>query len=352
MRELRHQRAIHVSLAKALSAFLLLVTTLLAQTPHALAQQAPAPAPAAAPPSQELFDLRAAFLLANASEVAYRDPAEIDGLLEKMGVRRELRQVHVLPLMRVFAASIGPFTIIAFRGTETVDDWIKTNANAVLRRTPAGEFHAGFLGAWQEVEDRVRAYLAVVSAANPGRRQRVWIGGHSLGGTVAVIAGIHLRRDEEQDQHYQVAGVVTFGQPRVVGSGAPVLVPKLIRYVFGRDPVPRLPSIGYRDVGELRYDKRFDDLLAAEDDGARRQLVDEYLGRLKQYIPTVGAGSLGGYVPSRADHAVKNYSRLLARHMVVDGDGCSKLMSLWMIDRDKPLPECATEEWLLGAVKN
>lgn len=326
-----------LSVATALmSALALLVSTLLPTQAQPLTEQ-------------QLIDLRAAFLLANASEVAYRDPAELDALLDKVGVKRELRQVHDTARMRIFGASVGPITIIAFRGTESVDDWVRTNALATRITTPAGEFHQGFHNAWKEVEERVRAYLAVIVARNPGRRQSVWIGGHSLGGAVAVIAGIYLKRDEEEDKRYHVAGVVTFGQPRVVGSNAAVRLPKLLRYVFGRDPVPRLPNVGYIHVGELRHDARFDEILAAEDDRLRNKLADEYLGRLKQYIPTVGIPSLRGYVPSPSDHAIKNYGRLLARHMVVDGDGCSKLISVWMVERDKPLPECATEEWLLGA---
>ena len=82
-----------------------------------------------------------------------------------------------------------------------------------------------------------------------GTQKQLWITGHSLGGALAVIAGAAYLRD------YSIAGVYTYGQPKLTVSGTADLYHtkldgRYIRFVNNHDVVPTLPP-GYKHFGEL-----------------------------------------------------------------------------------------------------
>lgn len=176
------------------------------------------------------------------------------------------------PLMQAHGLKVQPFDtkgtqgflfasdaacILAFRGTEkALEDWL-TDADA-RQHAPAwadaGEgigIHRGFHDALEHVWDEVITRLA--EAKRP-----IWITGHSLGGALAVLAASRLARERPA---LPVAGVYTFGQPRV-GSDAwtktlPIqLQQRIFRYVNDNDIVPLVPPprpIDYQHVGHVRY---------------------------------------------------------------------------------------------------
>mmetsp|Transcript_3399 Transcript_3399/g.526 ORF Transcript_3399/g.526 Transcript_3399/m.526 type:complete len:145 (-) Transcript_3399:143-577(-) len=83
---------------------------------------------------------------------------------------------------------------------------------------------------------------------------KIVISGHSLGGAVATIFAAHLLK-----LGYPVTELVTFGSPRVGNKEFAMYVssriPKAIRIVHNRDPVPCVPLLkqGFLHVSTLYY---------------------------------------------------------------------------------------------------
>jgi predicted lipase len=196
-----------------------------------------------------------AFLIANACETVYLSEAEATKTLNAMGISRfqflDSSKTNEFSDTQVLLASVRGYTLICFRGTEGAADW-RTNLNAGWKELSLGFFvprirvHSGFYSAWVDAKPGVIKYLDKEGAtksdrpsAKGGVCHEVLIGGHSLGGALAVIAGADLVRDG-----YQVLGIFTFGQPMVfsgdVKSVARVM-PEIERFVFKGDPIPSLP---------------------------------------------------------------------------------------------------------------
>jgi triacylglycerol lipase len=148
--------------------------------------------------------------------------------------------------------------VVAFRGTEspaTIDglkDILLTDAMNLLV-VPEGRlghdlaaagvgarFHKGFADAIAEIWPP----LAEAVEAEFKRRDRpVWLTGHSLGGALALYAAWLLKR-----RFIPVHEVCTFGAPMIGNQAAAEafnreFAGKIFRYVNGRDPVPKLPTM-------------------------------------------------------------------------------------------------------------
>lgn len=130
---------------------------------------------------------------------------------------------------------------IAFRGTESLQDWA-TNLQTGFAALREGLIvHDGFSVAYCSVADMVRE-------ATSGPVLRVY--GHSLGGAIATCAATDLAPD------FDLVELVTFGSPRVLhqSSRLPANVHH-IRCANNCDIVPRVPfrSMGYTHRGEVLY---------------------------------------------------------------------------------------------------
>jgi triacylglycerol lipase len=148
--------------------------------------------------------------------------------------------------------------IVAFRGTEKLlDDWL---ADLDARQDPAPwglsenvKVHAGFHRA-------LEAVWADLFGALDAVRSPIWFTGHSLGGALAILAAYRLHHCESASGH-TVAGVYTFGQPRVGNESLATLcsaelAQRIFRYVNASDIVPLVPPskpAEYRHVGQARY---------------------------------------------------------------------------------------------------
>ena len=148
--------------------------------------------------------------------------------------------------------------VVAFRGTESptsidgLKDVLLTDAMNLLV-VPEGRlghdlaaagvgarFHKGFADAIAAIWDPL---AAAIEADVKQRDRPIWITGHSLGGALALYAAWLLKR-----RFIPVQEVCTFGGPMIGNRAASEafnreFAGKIFRYVNGRDPVPKLPTL-------------------------------------------------------------------------------------------------------------
>ncbi|KAF3785999.1 putative feruloyl esterase A [Nymphaea thermarum] len=164
----------------------------------------------------------------------------------------------------------GNLISVAFRGTEPFNayDWCSDVSVSWYEIPPMGKVHQGFLTAlgvephgdsfrpitstqkvgyplaYYAIRDRLKQLLSKNSDA------KFIVTGHSLGGALAILFPAVLVLFKEQELVDKLAGVYTFGQPRVgdgefgdymqkvlLKQGAP---PRYYRFVYCNDIVPRI----------------------------------------------------------------------------------------------------------------
>lgn len=288
-------------------------------------------APTTPAPSSEELSFRKAFIIANACEVAYMEGEPVIQMLRSMGVERHtfLDLAHHKKGgsdTQALAASIDGYTLICFRGTAGLSDW-KTNLRTERKAISLGFFgatgyvHSGFWSAWEDVKPEVIKYLKEQRATNEnepasasnGQCHEILIGGHSLGGAIALIAGIELKREG-----YQVLGVFTFGQPKVfseevvkMSDQSPSDFPDIQRFIFADDPVPSLPP-GYFHIGHEKYSRE--------------------IGRILSHPQSTL------FWPSIGDHRMSNYVKTLAQLILTLSKSDDTIaMANWLKERKSPL---------------
>ena len=127
----------------------------------------------------------------------------------------------------------GHFAVLAFRGTETGQDW-RTNVNfkpVPLPGVPRVKVHRGFLEAFEHCRGEIEAAVD----ANVPPTLGLYIAGDFLGGALAQIASAVLERGN-------LAACYTFGSPKVgtVDFDRQVKCPHY-RVVNNWDLIPGLP---------------------------------------------------------------------------------------------------------------
>ena len=153
---------------------------------------------------------------------------------------------------QVVITELDNAVVVAFRGTSSFVDFV-TDAKAWRVQRQMGdeqiEIHAGFCVAIEAVIDRIIEQLRRIPA------KPIFATGHSLGGALAVLLAVYLRK-----AGLSAAGIYTFGQPRV-GNKA---FARYAQRVFGdrhfwfedeADAIARLPGllIGYRHSGHCEF---------------------------------------------------------------------------------------------------
>ena len=195
------------------------------------------------------FTLLNALWLARASELTYKSEADIkDVVLNKWKFtdceffkRRNIE---------AFVAVNDEVIIIAFRGTESIEDWLtdlKTKFFPIKRgRRVHQGFNEGLDYIWDDLLDLLNHY-------NDTHRT-IWLTGHSLGGALATLAVDRLL------DGWQINGLYTFGSPRVGDKKFrkhfdSQFRHRTYRFVNDEDIVPRVPprNIGYYHIGRIRY---------------------------------------------------------------------------------------------------
>lgn len=152
-----------------------------------------------------------AWWLAELSRVIYRhdvraaDPHRTgptrSAILEKVGLD-QLRSFNqggiACALVRSRGDSAVPVTVLVFRGTQGVRNWLIDLDTKMVASAQAGRVHCGFQKALDEVWPEVDQALSSVTTAT-------FYTGHSMGGALATLAA--SRRAP--------AAMYTFGSPRV-----------------------------------------------------------------------------------------------------------------------------------------
>ena len=258
---------------------------------------------------------RLALTLAKASYLAYQDKqfvAEVVGRwcasLSKQSprdiIRHNFRYFHNHGRdTQAFMFRTEQFMVLAFRGSQEPKDWL-TNFTTQLRNftiykdgdtalsSYQGRVHKGFFLAWAIIEK------SVLSQINRWRRDfadrdqplpPLYVTGHSLGGALATIAAAGL-----SDNGVDVAGVYTFGQPRVgdrtfVRQLNNITQGKVFRFVNNNDIVPHVPppfSIWnptrfYGHIGDATYFNRKGVITPNADHSLGARATDLVLGLMK-----------------------------------------------------------------------
>lgn len=194
--------------------------------------------------------------LANACDIAYLPESEgVQAFKSRLGLDAKLISVNNT---QVYFGQNDEALVLAFRGSEapnTVDgikDWLLTNANNFLI-LPEGSigtdfaaagvgarFHKGFLLALSDIWDPM---FSAVDEAVKSKERPLWVTGHSLGGSLALLAAWRL-----QQNFLTVHEVYTFGGPMVGNQAASDAFEKefgnkIHRYVDVLDVVPLLPTV-------------------------------------------------------------------------------------------------------------
>ncbi|TGZ84085.1 alpha/beta-hydrolase [Ascodesmis nigricans] len=141
------------------------------------------------------------------------------------------------------------YIVVTFRGSRSFKNWI-TNIALILIPAPAFckdcKIHKGFYEAYQEVQPRIQAAVEKLVKQYPG--YRIVTTGHSLGGALATIAAVDLRKRWKVESY-------TYGSPRIGNAALSFFITSSTsgsnyRITHLDDPVPRLPLLvqGYTHV--------------------------------------------------------------------------------------------------------
>jgi len=192
------------------------------------------------------FSWETAHFMANACQLAYREPQEVDSIVKGEWGFDEV-SIFDVDDQQGFVCSDDKRVIIVFRGTDDFPDWV-TNLDLPPVDTAYGKVHRGFQGAWESCEYDVTSAL---ERFDRGRVKEIYVTGHSLGGAIASIAAIALPKTRA------IQAVYTFGQPRTgaeaFGNTYESTLPGLYhRIVNDQDIVAMIPP-GYSHCGQLYW---------------------------------------------------------------------------------------------------
>ena len=174
-------------------------------------------------------------LMLDCCRTAYTDAVDAHQKLSQIGFE-ESETIHA-GSMSGFVASSGSDAVIMLRGTESHVYDIVQDLRFLASTNDSGSMHGGFVDGYQGMHQQVVKLLKRYDA------KRVWVTGHSLGGALAVVCAHDLLLDAE----FEIAGVMTFGQPKVIRTDMrsflePKLDGKYVFFVNEMDPVTRVVS--------------------------------------------------------------------------------------------------------------
>lgn len=148
---------------------------------------------------------------------------------------------------KYFVRRLSDCVIVSIRGTQSIEDFV-TDARFLKTGFLDYRAHEGFVGEFNVIWP---AIAPLISPLDP-----VYITGHSLGGALATLVAMEVKREHGNDPI-----VATFGSPRVFDPEGALaynaMCPATTRVVHRWDLVPRIPKIDYQHVeGELHLDDK------------------------------------------------------------------------------------------------
>ncbi|MDH5546674.1 MAG: lipase family protein [Gammaproteobacteria bacterium] len=175
------------------------------------------------------------YFYAQLADAAYLDLPELETKLYELGLALETSNKLVTERVQYFLArdKNSGLQIVVIRGTDSIEDAI-VDARFAFVDDEVLEIraHAGFDQAARRIADEL--FHKLVRDAN------IAIAGHSLGGAVSVLLGLHLKK-----AGLGVERIITFGQPKVMDRTAAVKYASLpvLRYTREKDIVPLVPPL-------------------------------------------------------------------------------------------------------------
>lgn len=271
-------------------------------------------------------------LMLELSDIAYDAPVDAKERIRKLGFESESESINA-GAMQGYVIDAADDSIIALRGTEAHEYDILQDLRFLKNRSEQGSMHGGFASGYNPMHDQVVKLLERYGT------KRVWITGHSLGGGLAIVCAIRLLNDDQ----YPIAGVMTFGQPKVARNDmiekiGPKLDGKYVFFVNDMDPVTRL--IGpYQHFGhmvrwndhEIERSERVMLVGSSEDglvertpntevgyiedmsDDELNQMINELEAPEETLTDANGNPVVKGFLPSSTDHLLASYREMLER---------------------------------------
>lgn len=158
-----------------------------------------------------LFDLHRAYALSNLALEAYDSRTVVEARLRPAGT--QIKWIESKGTDTIVVVTYDGLGIrVAFRGTADLKNAV-TDANCELVEPgwTSCHIHKGFAVALESVWNELIDLIESLTIGHAKENTQIWLTGHSLGGALAVLAAYRL------SSRFKVAGVYTFGQPRVGG---------------------------------------------------------------------------------------------------------------------------------------
>lgn len=281
--------------------------------------------------TDEYADWPVARLMLDLCKIAYVDPVDAREMLGKMGFESETINSGS---MNGYVLSANGTAVIILRGTESNAYDVVQDLRFLKRTNNNGSMHGGFADGYDGMHGQVNKVLRRFDA------KRVWITGHSLGGALSIVCAARLLEDDE----FPIAGVMTFGQPKVVRDDMrQYLEPKLrTRYVFfvnDMDPVTRVidPYMHFghmvrfvdgriirSEQAQAVYGSKLGTTASASpytepmSDDKLDELLNELEGTAEPVTDENGKPVVQGYFPNIFDHPLDSYSAMI--DSLIDGE--------------------------------
>lgn len=198
-----------------------------------------------------------ALLMAKICKISYIRKSDTDPAPDTEKIQVELKklipefkEVHTFNKGSAQALIVETtnFNVIAFRGSDEVQDWIK-NFTFFSKKQLGYSLHSGFLDITSRIFPHIHFQLSRI------RPRPLFITGHSLGGAMAVVCALIFTRLNEDFK-----GLYTFGQPRVFKHGSAqkfnaITKGRYFRYENNNDGVPHAPPsfFNFKHAGKLFY---------------------------------------------------------------------------------------------------
>lgn len=193
------------------------------------------------------YSLENAMILADFSNLAYFDKTFVNEQLELWGYKLLYWLEDKESDAQGFVAGKDDYVIICFRGTNSITDVVY---DVWFLKTPAyagqGKVHKGFQKALESIWPQLIKKI--------DKNTRLFVAGHSLGGAMAILAAHQLTLE-----NYTVAGVYTYGSPRVGNRDFKKAYDELLKdktflHINFTDIVPTAPPeiLGFAHPGKIR----------------------------------------------------------------------------------------------------